>query len=299
MDRLAAMTVFCTVCDANSFAGAARRLGLSPPVVTRTVTALEAHLGVRLLQRTTRSLRLTDAGERYLEQARRVLAEIESVEEIARGERQRPRGRLVISAPWIFGRMHVAALVRRYLANYPDVKAELQLNDRNVNLVEEGIDVAIRIGALDDSSLVARTLGSTRRVVAASPAYLAARGRPASPAEIEAHDTVAFGPAHASGDWLFGDPREPTREWRVAVTSRLTTNSGDAAIDCARAGGGLVRALHYQVAAHVAAGELEIVLAPFERAPSPIHALYPSARLLPARVRAFLDLALESGVQAY
>lgn len=299
MDRLTAMAVYAAVCDANSFAGAARRLGLSPPAVTRTVVALESHLGVRLLQRTTRSLHLTEAGTRYLEHVRRVLTEVDTAEEIARGEQERPRGRLVISAPLIFGRMHVAALVRRYLTTYPDVIAELQLNDRNVNLVEEGVDVAIRMGALDDSSLVARRLGTTRRVVVASPAYLAARGRPTTPADVEAHDTISFGPTHASGDWLFVDPQESSRELRIAITPRLATNSGDAAIDYAREGGGLVRALHYQVAPHIAAGELEIVLPDFERAPSPIHALYPSARLLPARVRAFVELALADGVREF
>lgn len=299
MDRLAAMSVFAAVCDAGSFAGAARRLGLSPPVVTRTVVALEVHLGVRLLQRTTRSLRLTEAGTRYLSQVRRVLAEADAADEIARGDQERPRGRLVITAPLIFGRMHVADLVRRFLAMYPDISAELQLNDRNVNLIEEGVDVAIRIGTLDDSSLIARELGSTRRVVAASPAYLADRGRPATPADIKAHHTISFSPAHGGREWSFADPNDPTRELRVPIEPRLATSSGDVAIDFARESGGLVRALHYQLAPYLATGELEIVLQDFERAPSPIHALYPSARLLPARVRAFLELALKPGVRAY
>lgn len=299
MDRLTAMTVFAAVCDASSFAGAARRLGLSPPAVTRTVVALETHLGVRLLQRTTRSLHLTEAGTRYLEQVRRVLAEADAADEIARGEQERPRGRLVITAPLIFGRMHVAALVRRFLALHPDVTAELQLNDRNVSLIEEGVDVAIRIGTLDDSTLVARRLGTTRRVVVASPAYLDARGRPATPADLDAHDTISFGPAHAARDWTFADADDSTRLTRVPIRPRLATNSGDAAIDYAIDGGGLTRALHYQVAPHVARGELAIVLADHEPAPSPIHALYPSARLLSARVRAFLDLAQDAGVQAY
>ena len=289
MDRLTAMTVFAAVCDAASFAGAARRLGLSPPAVTRTVVALESHLGVRLLQRTTRSLHLTEAGTRYLEQVRRVLAEADAADEIARGEQERPRGRLVISAPLIFGRMHVAALVRRFLSAHPDVTAELQLNDRNVNLVEEGVDVAVRIGALDDSSLVARRLGSTRRVVVASPAYLAARGTPHTPADIAAHDTISFGPTHGGREWTFADADDPSRLTRVPIRPRLVTNSGDAAIDYARDGGGLVRALHYQVAPDVAAGELAIVLADHEPAPSPIHALYPSARNMAPRVRVLLD----------
>ncbi|MBX9402723.1 LysR family transcriptional regulator [Lysobacter sp. BMK333-48F3] len=299
MDRLQAMSVFAAVCDTGGFAAAARRLGLSPPVVTRTVAQLETHLGVRLLQRTTRSLHLTDAGTRYLDQVRRVLAEVDAAEDIARGEQERPRGRLVISAPLTFGRMHIAALVRRYLAAYPDVVAELQLNDRNVSLIEEGVDIAIRLGALSDSSLVARALGSTRRVLVASPAYLAERGRPATPEQIAGHDTIAFGPVHANGDWLFADPHDPGRELRIAIAPRLATNSAEAAIDHARESGGLIRALHYQVAAHLAAGELEILLPQFERPPSPIHAVYPSARMLPARVRAFVELALADGVRTY
>ncbi|TKR30466.1 LysR family transcriptional regulator [Luteimonas gilva] len=299
MDRLNAMAVFAAVCDANGFAGAARRLGLSPPVVTRTVTSLETHLGVRLLQRTTRSLRITEAGARYLEHVRRVMAEADAADEIARGEQVRPRGKLVVTAPLIFGRMHVADVLRRYLASHPEVTAELLLNDRNVNLIEEAVDVAIRIGALDDSSLVARRIGSTRRVVVASPAYLAARGRPAGPLELDAHDTISFGPAHAARDWLFADPQDYARELRIAIRPRLITNSGDAAIDYAREGGGLTRALHYQVAPYIATGELAVVLSGFEPLPSPIHALYPSARLLPARVRAFLDLMLEAGERAY
>lgn len=298
MDRLNAMEVFAAVCDTHSFAGAARRLGMSPPVVSRTVVALEKHLGVRLLQRTTRSVRLTDAGTHYLEQVRRVLSDVEAADEIARSE-QEPRGRLVVTAPLLFGRMHVAALLRRYLAKYPNVAAELQLNDRNVHLIEEGYDLAVRIGSLSDSSLVARQLGTTRRVVVASHKYLDARGRPAHPQELDRHAVISFFPMHGLRDWLFADPRAPSRELRVAVVARFATNDGEAALDFAREGGGLLRCLHYQVAAHVAAGELEIVLADYERPPAPINAVYASARLLPARVRAFVALALENGVQVF
>lgn len=295
MDRLDAMAVFVAVCDAKGFAPAARKLGLSPSVVTRLVAKLEERLGVRLLQRTTRSLSLTDAGTRYLERVRRVLGEVDAAEEAARGEREQLRGRLAVTAPVIFGRLHVAPLLRRYMGLYPEVTAELHLNDRNVHLVEEGIDVGIRIGVLQDSTLIARRLGATRRVLVASPAYLASRGRPGHPGELDAHDIIHFGPTHIAGEWTFIEPMDGAqREVRVAVRPRFATNSGDAAIDLAREDGGLVRALHYQVAPYVALGELEIVLAAYEPPPSPIHAVYPSARLLPARVRAFVDLASET-----
>lgn len=299
MDRLAAMRTFVAVHDAGSFSEAARRLGLSLPVVSRSLVGLEAHLGVRLMHRTTRALHLTEAGERYLHHARRLLADVEAAEEEARGESSQPTGTLVVSASHLFGRMHVGRMIRDYLAHHPDTRAELQLNDRNVNLVEEGIDVAIRIGVLADSGLVARPLGSTRRVVAASPGYLRERGRPAHPADLADHATISFGPSHGGREWRFVDATTPGREISVEVAPRLTTNGGDAAIEFACDGGGCVRALHYQVAEHLARGELVLILEAFERPPTPIHAVYPSARLVPARVRAFLDIAQAGGERRY
>ena len=188
------MAVFAAVCDANGFAPAARRLRLSPSVVTRLVASLEERLGVRLLQRTTHSLHLTEAGMRYLERVRRILGEVEEAEEAARSERTAPRGKLVVTAPVIFGRLHVAPLLSRYMALHPQVTAELQLSDRNTHLVEEGIDVAVRIGSLDDSALVARRLGENRRVVVASAAYLQRRGWPKHPGDVAGHDLILFGP---------------------------------------------------------------------------------------------------------
>lgn len=286
------MTVFAAVCDAGGFAPAARRLGVSPPVVTRQIAALERRLGVRLLHRTTRKVRLTEAGERYLESARRVLAEVEEAEERARGDRERPRGRLVVTAPVIFGRLHVAPLLRDYLAEYPDVSAELILNDRNLHLIDEGIDVAIRIGALEDSSLVARRLGETRRVVAAAPGYLERRGRPQRPQDLLKHDALFFAPFAGPHEWTFYSRREgKARLERVALQTRFVTNSGDAAIDFALAGHGIVHGLLYQVREHIAAGRLELLLEAYEPPMMPIHAVYTSARLLPAKVRTFLDFA--------
>jgi len=284
------MEVFVAVCDAQGFAPAARKLGLSPSVVTRLVAGLEERLGARLLHRTTRSLHLTDAGARYLERVRRILAETEEAEEIGRGEVARPRGRLAITAPVIFGRLHVAPLISRYLARHPEVTADLQLNDRNVALVEEGVDLAVRIGTLSDSSLMIRRVGQTRRVVVASPDYLARRGEPRRPEDIAsgAHDTIFFSPLQGARGWRF---EAEDGEVRVPLTPRFTTNSGDAALAHACAGGGLTRALLYQVLPLLGARALAVVLEAFEPPPSPIHLVYPSSRLLSAKVRAFIDLA--------
>ncbi|GJD94206.1 LysR family transcriptional regulator [Methylobacterium iners] len=294
MDRLDAIAAFVAVCDARGFAPAARRLGISPSAATRLIAGLEDRLGTRLLQRTTRSLHLTEAGERYLAQARNILGAVAESEEIARGARTSPRGRLAVAAPVIFGRTHVASLLARYMARHPDMTAELQLNDRNVGLVEEGVDVAVRIGPLDASGLVARRLGTTRRVVVASPDYLARRGTPQHPGELQGHDTIGFGAFENAPAWTFADPSQGGRDVRVSITPRLTTNSGDAALDFARSGAGLVRPLLYQVTRDVAAGGLVLVLTEHEPPPLPIHAVYPSARWLPAKVRAFVDLAAET-----
>ena len=288
MDRFSAMKAFVAVADARGFAPAAQRLGMSPSVVTRLVARLESQLGIRLLQRTTRSVTLTDAGARYLERARRVLSELEEAEESASAERARPTGRLVVSAPAMFGRLHVSPLMCRYLNLNPDVVGELSLSDRMVSLVEDGIDLAVRIGHLADSSLIARRAGETRRVLVASPSYLERRGVPATPPELARHQTIQFSPLATTADWLF---READRELRVPLASHYATNSADAALWHAEHDGGLTFALSYQVADAVKAGRLRIVLETFEPPPLPIHFVYPSSRLLSAKVRAFVELA--------
>lgn len=294
MDKLDAIAVFAAVCDAKGFAPAARRLGLSPSVVTRLVAGLEEHLGVRLLHRTTRSLHVTEAGARYLDRVRRLLADLEEADEVARSDRAAPRGWLVVTAPVMFGRLHVAPLLRRYMGLYPEVSVELQLDDRNVPVIEEGIDVALRIGTPQDSTLVARRLGETARVTIASPAYLAERGCPEHPDDLASHSTISFQPLHAGREWTFVDRSRPgaIRAFSVAIAPRFATNSGDAAIAFAREGGGLTRALLYQVLPGIRAGELVTVLDGFEPDPSPIHAVFASAKLLPARVRSLIDLAV-------
>jgi DNA-binding transcriptional LysR family regulator len=290
MDRIDAMQAFVAVADLRGFAPAARKLGQSPSNVTRLIAALEERLGARLLQRTTRSVTLTDAGSRYLERARRILSDVEEAEAAAEGERTRPSGRLVVSAPVGFGRLHVSPVMSAYLKRYPDVASELWLEDRVVNLVEDGVDLAVRIGHLPDSSLVARHVGEMRRIVVASPGYLKAHGEPRRPATIGSHQTIQFSAASASSEWQFV---EDGREVRVAVTPRFTTNSSDAAIQYAERGGGLTRVLAYQAADAIKRGRLKIVLQKFEQPPLPIHLVYPTSRLLSAKVRTFIDLVIE------
>src|SRR5215472_6521020 len=194
MDRIEAMQAFVAVADLRGFAPAARKLKLSPSAVTRLIAALEDHLGVRLLQRTTRSVTLTDVGARYHERARRILADVEEAERAAEGERTRPSGRLVVSAPVGFGRLHVGPVMTAYLKRYPEVACELRLSDNLVNLVEDAVDAAVRIGHLADSSLVARQVGEMRRITVATPGYLKRHGEPKTPQDLPGHQTIAFGP---------------------------------------------------------------------------------------------------------
>src|SRR6202042_803730 len=220
MDRFDAMQAFVAVADLRGFAPAARKLGLSRSGVTRLIAALEERLGARLLQRTTRKVALTDVGARYLERIRRILADLEEAESAAEGESARPSGRLVVSAPLGFGRLHVSRVMAAYLKRYPEVSGELRLEDRVANLVEDGIDLAVRIGELADSSLVARHVGEMRRIVVASPAYLKARGEPKTPAAIASHDTIEFGSTAGSADWRF---LEAGKEIRVSYAPRFSS----------------------------------------------------------------------------
>jgi DNA-binding transcriptional LysR family regulator len=289
MDRIDAMQAFVAVADLQGFAPAARKLGLSPSGVTRLIAALEERLGARLLQRTTRSVTLTDVGSRYLERARRILADVEEAEASAQAERTRPSGRLVVSAPVGFGRLHVSPLMTAYLTRYPEVSCELRLADRMINLVEDGVDAAIRIGHLADSTLVARQVGEMRRIVVASRKYLKEHGEPAAPEAIASHQTIEFGTA-AQPEWRFV---EDGRDIGVGCTPRFITNSSDAAIQYAEQGGGLTRVMFYQAADALKAGRLRIVLEKFEQPPLPIHIVYPTSRLLSAKVRTFVDLVVE------
>lgn len=291
MDRLEAMAAFVTVAEQRGFAAAARRLRVSPSAVTRLVAALEQHLSISLFKRTTRSVSLTDAGARYLTRARAILAEIEEAEANARSERSVPTGRFVLTAPSLFGRLHVVPAMNRYLERYAQVRSELLLSDRWLNLVEDGIDAAVRIGQLEDSSLVVRKVGETRRVLVASPAYLAKQRAPRVPEEITKHQIIQLSALQSPGEWRFARDGQTQH---VGFTPRIVTNSADAAIAHALRGMGLTSVLAYQVADAVRRKQLRIVLAQYELAPSPIQIVYPATRLLSANVRAFVELVVSS-----
>lgn len=292
MDRFQAMRVFVSVADLHGFAAAARRLGLSASAVTRLVAALEEHLGTRLLQRTTRSVTLTDAGTRYLERARRILGEVAEAEGAAQVERTVPTGRLVVTAPSMFGRLHVAPLMCAFLKKYPAITGELSLSDRLVNLVEDGVDLAVRIGALEDSSYVARPVGLVRRIVVASPKYLARQARPRAPADVARYSVIQLTPLNATPEWRFAVGGAIVR---APFVPRFVTNSPDAAIGHAERGGGLAMVLSYQAAEALTAGRVEVVLEEFEPPPLPVQIVYPTTRLLSAKVRAFVELCTKAG----
>src|SRR3954451_842667 len=290
MDRLDELALFLAIADAGSLARAGRRVGRSPPAVTRILADLERRLGVRLVERTTRRLALTDAGLRLAEHARRLVAAFEDAMSDTAGEAVAPRGRLRISAPLVFGQRHVAPVVTAFLDAYPEVSAELSLEDRSVDLIEESIDVAVRIGRLGSSSLIARRVGQVRRGVVASPGYLAWRGTPADPADLAGHEIVLHVSRASGADWRFTDPGDGG-ERTVRVAARFQVDKAEAAIAAAREGRGVLAVLSYQVAPDLASGGLVRPLRPFERPPVPVQLVYPSARLLAPRVRAFLDFA--------
>lgn len=290
MDRFQAMAVFVAVAEEEGFAAGARRLSLSPPVVTRAVAAIEERLGTRLLNRTTRNVRLTDAGRRYLDDCRRILAEVDEAEETAAGLHREPRGQLSITASVLFGRMYVAPILLAFLDRFPEVTARTVFVDRVVNLMEEGLDVAVRIAELPDSGLTALRVGSVRRVVCASPAYLAEHGIPQEPHDLAHHRTIAFRGLSPVAEWMF---RNEAREIAVRPAPRLVVNTAEMAITAAVEGHGITRVLSYMVAPELAAGRLEIVLSGFEPRPVPIHLVHQEGRRTSARVRAFLDFAAE------
>lgn len=288
MDRLDLLRVFIAVADAASFAEAGRRLSLSPSRVTRAVAALEASLGVTLLHRTTRSVRLTGDGSLYLDRCRAILADLDEADAQVRGRLTTPRGQLVVTAPVMFGRLHILPVVETLLRTYPDLDIRLLLLDRVVRMVEEGVDIAIRIAPLPDSALRAVRLGAVQRLLVASPAYLAAAGTPDSPQDLAAHRLIASegasGPAH---DWRFGGDTGHT----LHITPRLSVNSLDAAITAAVHGLGIVRVLSYQVAAELADGRLVAVL-PGTSPPSvPVSLVFQGGGRVSPAVRAFIETA--------
>ena len=286
MDRVESVAIFVEVAERRSFAAAARRLARSAAAVTRAVGELETRLGVRLLNRTTRAVSLTEAGDRFLAGARRVLADFEEIERAAAGEGAAPRGELRITAPILFGRLHALPIVTEFLDRFAEVSVALSLIDRPVDLVEEGLDVAVRIGALAESSAVATRVGTVRRIVVASPGYVTQHGTPLSPGDLGAHAVIAF--SGGADHWVF---RNEQRETSIAIRPRLAVTTAAAALDAVGAGFGIARVLSYQAAADISRGSLLRLLAPYEGDELPIHLLYPGGRHPPPKLRAFLDFA--------
>ena len=287
MDKLRAMETFVRIVDRGSLTAAAETLSTSLPSVVRMLAALEAELGVRLLNRTTRRLSPTDEGREYFERCKRVLADIDEADAALSARRAAPKGRLRITAPVMFGRLRVAPLVAEFILKHPALQIELTLLDRIVDLVEEGIDAGIRIARLPDSTLVAVPVGQTRRVVCASPAYLKRAGTPKTPRDLMQHRCISFSGLAAGNAWSFGDGNA-----QIEVPSALATNQVDAAIDACLRGVGPGQFLCYQVQALLDAGKLKRVLQSFEPEPVAIQLVYPQARLLSANVRAFVDWAV-------
>jgi DNA-binding transcriptional LysR family regulator len=285
MDRFSAMSVFVAVVSAGSFSAASRELRMPLPTVSRRIADLEAHLEVKLLVRGTRRLALTDAGEAYLADCRRILAAVSEAERGAAGEYAQPRGELVITAPVTLGRIHLVPVAAEFLAAHPDVDLRLVLADRPLSLVDDHLDLAIRVGELPDSSLVAQRIGATRSVICASPDYLARRGTPRSMEDLARHDCVTFSALGAADSWHFPDGGA------VRVRSRLTVSTAEAALDAAICGVGLVRLLYYQAAEAVKSGRLSVTLRKLEASPLPVNILYVREQRLSGKLRAFLDFA--------
>lgn len=290
MDRFQEMQVFLVVAEEQGFAAAARRLNMSPPSVTRAVAALEERIGTQLLMRTTRNVHITEAGQRYADDCRRILAELEEAEDSAAGSHTNPRGQLTVTAPVLFGEMFVTPVVVDYLSAFPEVQIKALMVDRVVSMVDEGIDVAIRIGDLADSGLNAMKVGEVRRVVCATPGYLTANGRPKHPRDLQTAQLVVSASSPLVAEWHFVDNEAPIT---IRPQARLTVTANQAAINAVCLGWGLTRLLSYQVADKVAAGELEIVLQEYEQPALPIHVVYQDSGKTPAKVRTFVDFCAD------
>jgi len=288
MDRLDAMSILLEAIDTGSLSGAGRRLGMPLATVSRKISELEAHLKTRLVQRSARRLTLTDSGRSYAAACKRILEDVGEAERAASGEYSAPKGELIITAPIVFGRLHVLPVAIAFLKAYPDINIKIVQTDRLLNLLEEHVDLAVRIGELPDSGLLAIRVGAIRRVTCASPAYFAGRGAPQSPDELSAHDCIIFEGLASADAWTFriGGSDKP-----IAIRSRLVVNTAEAAIDAAIAGVGVTRVLSYQIAKAARAGALAVALEEFEPAPWPVSLVYAAQGLLPLKLRAFLNFA--------
>jgi DNA-binding transcriptional LysR family regulator len=288
MDRLEAMTILLRVVDRGSFSAASRDLGVPLATVSRKVNELEEHLGTRLLVRTTRKVALTDAGATYVASARRILDEIDETERLAAGEFHVPRGELILTAPVFFGSLHILPIVTEFLAAYPEINVRLLLADRNLHLIEDHVDMAVRIGSLPDSTMIATRVGSMRTVVCASPKLLAGHGIPKAPEDVAGLPCVNFEFLSPASSWPF---RSKDATTDVPIRPRLSVTTAEAAVWAASEGVGATRVLHYQCADAVRDGSLRIILADFEVQPLPVHLLYAGRGALPTKTRFFLDFA--------
>lgn len=290
MPRIDDMALFVAAIDAGSLSGAARKCDLSLSSVSRHLTALEERLGTRLVIRTTRMLSLTEAGTAYYERAKQILSEIDAIEVSLSAHAEAPTGRLNVSGPTLFGREYLLPILARFVVAHPRITLDVMLTDRHVNLVEEGIDLAIRIGELKDSSLIARKLGSLRWVVSAAPSYLTHRGTPRRPVELSEHDGLIYGQEAEHAIWPMKDG---ARTINIAVPVKMRSNTLDGVIAAALAGAGLAYAPAWAIADHVATGRLRVVLREFELPPRPINAVFTHSRLLSVKVRSLLDVLAE------
>jgi len=288
VDRLGAMRLFAAVADAGSLSAAGRELRMPLTTVSRKLAALEDDLGARLVTRSTRRLTLTEPGRHYLEACRRILEEVDAAEARLSGTQGEPQGQLAITAPVVFGRLHVLPVVCDFLRRYPRIDARMLLLDRPVDLIEEGLDVAVRIGALPDSSLIATRVGTVRQIVCASPQFLDAHGKPKSLEHLATHDCIAFSALDARDRWTFSDGK---RQRRIRVRSRLAVNTAEAAIDAAIAGVGITRVLSYQAAIALADGSLKEILKGSDSAEIPVSILHREDRLAQTKVQAFVTFA--------
>ncbi len=286
IDRLESMSAFVAVVEAGGFSAAARRLGAPLTTVSRKVADLEDHLRVRLLTRTTRKVTLTDTGQMFFRSCRRLLGELGESERLASGEYRAPRGGLIISAPLALGRLHLVPIISEFLAAYPEIDVDLRLTDKITSIVEDGIDIAVRVGQLPDSRLKALKVGSIRHVVCASQSYLARRGTPSKPSDLGSHYCVTFTGLEGAKEWTF---RAGSKVVRLTVRSRLAVNTAEAAADAATAGSGITRLLCYQVSDAVLDGRLKLLLRKYEPAPLPVSLVSPDARLMPQKLKAFMD----------
>jgi DNA-binding transcriptional LysR family regulator len=286
MDRFDAMSVLLAVVEEGSLSGASRRLRAPLATVSRKVADLEKHLRTQLLVRTSRRVELTDAGRVYVATSKRILEQVEEAERQAAGEYSAPRGELHVTAPDVFGRRHLLPLALDFLKEHSEITLRLFLADRQVNMAEEHVDLALRIGHLEDSGLIATRVGAVRRVICANPAYLAERGTPQHPEDLKDHDGVTFRGFPIAPEWRY---RKDSAAFAVEPRTRLAVNTTGAAIDAALAGLGIIRVLSYQVADELGSGRLVAVLEEFAPEPMPVSLVYPDAGLLPLKTRAFLN----------